>query len=324
MKDVTKNIITPDLSALLDERIAKGLGNLNCTTIGTIESFDSTTQTASISVNYKRKVGDVFVEYPLLLDCPIVFLSGGSSYLTFPVAAGDTCIVMFCDRDIDTWFDSGQILAPRSIRKHNLSDGIALIGIRSMLNMLTSFNVDRPSLTDQSGERLNQSGDTKTSLRSANHSGWLVMDGSTIGSANSAATYKGSEYKDLFNLLKAVSPNLGTEVFSNNDTVKIMDMRGRGVVGADNMGGGQANILTAANQPNRNVLGGEIGEEKHTTTIAEMPAHTHGYTDITGGGGGWNEGTANGGYTAQTLSTGGGVAHNNIPPSLIMYWFIKI
>ncbi|MBW1812136.1 MAG: hypothetical protein JRJ39_00310 [Deltaproteobacteria bacterium] len=323
---VTKGVITPDLSSLIDLRIKNGMSILNCTLIGTVQAFDAVTQTATISVNYKRKVGELFVEYPLLLDCPVVILSGGGGYLTFPVATGDTCIVLFCDRDIDAWFDSGQILAPNSDRIHDLSDGIALVGIRSKLNLIETYNEVRASLIDASGERLSQAGDTKTSFRTANHSGWLIMDGSTVGNADSGADYAGSEYEELFDILKAAEPNAGTEVFGDDDTVIITDMRGRGAVGADNMGGNQANVLSSANQPNRNTLGGEIGEEKHQLTIAELASHFHTWLDRVVGTilSGMDTAGLYSASTTNTSSTGGDEAHNNIPPGVIMYWFIKI
>ena len=68
-------------------------------------------------------------------------------------------------------------------------------------------------------------------------------------------------------------------------------------------------------------LGEEQGAETHTLSIAEIPAHTHTYGksttseamsihDIQG---------LRGAATANTGSTGGGAAHNNIQPSITVY-----
>ena len=68
------------------------------------------------------------------------------------------------------------------------------------------------------------------------------------------------------------------------------------------------------------------GEAQHTLTKAEMPAHTHGYdftgqSDVTGvtairlydADGRRNE------YQGASASAGGGAAHNNMPPYLVVY-----
>ena len=101
----------PSLNDFIDARIRLAMASMNCVSIGTIQSFDSVLQQATVSLNYKRIIKDgamaannidtvdVIKEYPLLMKCPVVFLRGGSFRLTFPVAQGDTCLVFFCDRE---------------------------------------------------------------------------------------------------------------------------------------------------------------------------------------------------------------------------------
>lgn len=67
------------------------------------------------------------------------------------------------------------------------------------------------------------------------------------------------------------------------------------------------------------------GEDQHTLTVPEIPAHTHNFFPLVTADA--NNGGANGvqyGTTANvaTSSTGGGVAHNNLPPFYGVY-FIK-
>jgi hypothetical protein len=68
-----------------------------------------------------------------------------------------------------------------------------------------------------------------------------------------------------------------------------------------------------------------VGEDQHTLTIPEMPAHTHNFFPLVTADA--NNGGANGvqyGTTANvaTSSTGDGTAHNNLPPFYGVY-FIK-
>lgn len=134
MSDLIVPPIPPDLRTLLDNLKADIFYNLNCHQVGVIESFDSTKQTASIRLSTLRVVGNEEIPYPLLTDCPVVFPSGGGAYMTFPVTKGDSCLVLFSDRDIDNWFTTGNVVAPNSSRAHSLSDGIALVGIRNLVN----------------------------------------------------------------------------------------------------------------------------------------------------------------------------------------------
>lgn len=132
----------PDLCAVLDQLADKLKSDLNCISIGAIKMFYPDTQTADIALVYKRidLNSGLLKDHQLLVKCPVVVLNGGGGSLTFPIVAGDSCIVFFCDREIDTWFTNGGINAPQSVRAHDLNDGIALVGIRNSLNPLPTYS----------------------------------------------------------------------------------------------------------------------------------------------------------------------------------------
>ena len=96
--------------------------SLHCALPGTVVSFDSEGQTAVIQPAVKTASG---VELPVLRDVP-VFMP-----VSFEIQEGDACLVIFADRDIDAWFESGEAEVSPSSRMHSLSDGFAFVGFRT-------------------------------------------------------------------------------------------------------------------------------------------------------------------------------------------------
>lgn len=126
----------PTLKTLMDMRL-KDFGNkLNCVSVGSIVKFNAAKQLADIQINYKRVTygndiaPDTYEDYPVIVSCPVVVMQGGAGYLSFPIAPGDFCVVMFSDRELNTWVSSGQIAPPQDRRTHHLNDAIAIVGIR--------------------------------------------------------------------------------------------------------------------------------------------------------------------------------------------------
>jgi len=151
---VSQNLVpsNPSLQDLLDLVKKDIMISLNCHHVGTIQSFDATKQTATATINYKKTYFErlpsglyhaVLVDYPVLIDCPVVVLGGGPVALTFPIAQGDECLVMFNDRDIDNWFQSGQVGPVATSRLHSFSDAILLVGVRSAGKAIAAYDTTR-------------------------------------------------------------------------------------------------------------------------------------------------------------------------------------
>lgn len=118
---------------------------MNCVQVGIVQQFYPVTQTADIQIALKKIISinpdgtRTLAPYPVLNDVPVFILSGGSAYMSFPVAPGDTCIILFNDREIDNWYNTGNVSAPTTLRLHDKSDAMALIGIRNLTNPIGSY-----------------------------------------------------------------------------------------------------------------------------------------------------------------------------------------
>lgn len=123
--------------------IENRLKDLHTCLPGIIKSYDPTTNTAQVQPAVQR----VFVEsgpvnLPLIVDVPVVFPGGGSWAVTFPVAAGDECVLVFSERCIDYWHVTGQIKPPATYRFHDISDAFAFVGVRSQARKLSNIQTD--------------------------------------------------------------------------------------------------------------------------------------------------------------------------------------
>jgi microcystin-dependent protein len=154
---------------------------------------------------------------------------------------------------------------------------------------------------------------SESQFRAIHGSGWVLAAGQSVA---------GSKYATLTGLTFAP------------------DLRGRTIAGVDNMGGSAANRLTPGGSGiTGNIVGTAGGAETHTLSQTQMPSHTHtvntptirignnfgvgafiaGTTTDSG-----NNAVSGGVNTPTNQNTGGGGAHNNTQPTMVMNMFIKI
>lgn len=123
---------------------------------GIIQSFDPDAVTAVVQPAIKGAEQDesgaeVSVNLPLLVDVPVIFPRGGGCTLTFPVKAGDECLVIFADRCIDFWWQSGGIQEPVDERMHDLSDAFCIVGPQSQAKKISGISTSAVELRSDDG-----------------------------------------------------------------------------------------------------------------------------------------------------------------------------
>lgn len=130
-------------------------------------------------------------------------------------------------------------------------------------------------------------------------SGWLACDGAPIVRAT---------YSALFAVI-------GTTYGSGDgvNTFNLPDLRGRTVIGV-----GQGTGLS-----NR-TLAQQVGSETHTLSVSELPPHNHPGTINGGNNGVYPSGGVDPFLVNNTTgNSGGGQAHNNMQPSLVLTYIIR-
>ena len=243
--------------------------------------------------------------------------------------------------------DDGTVL--RGVDLRNIQDDIDATGV-SDAETIQGVDVDAPTITDDGKALVYDHSTTSfvyTDLSglpaglgplpyggSSAPSGWLLCTGQAVSRTTFAA------------LFVAIGTTYG--VGDGSTTFNLPDMRGRGALGLDNMGGTPANRVTDAQA---DVVGGTLGTEtkdishnhggstgSHTLVTGEIPGHTHDSKVETGGAAGTTHVTANsdgtgtpiqtgstggdGGHS-HTIATGGSATQNVMNPVMAFNWIIK-
>lgn len=120
-----------------------------------VTSFDATKQTISCVPTIRELVNingvTNFQEIPELRDVPISLPRAGNWAVTLPISIGDECMVVFQDLCLDGWWSRGGIQNWNDLRRHDLSDAIAIFSPWSQPNALSNYNTSSLEVRDLSG-----------------------------------------------------------------------------------------------------------------------------------------------------------------------------
>ena len=175
---------------------------LNCHRVGVIQKFNPTNQTATVQLVDNWVINTFFGKqsYTLapIVECPVIFPFGTNGGLTFQVSPGNECLVLFNDRNLQTWQTSGTIPSnPATGRMHHMTDAICLVGLSSNPNAISGFNNAATTLNYVDSSDVVQaemSLDTKVGITNATQSLKTLIDDlisiiQNLKTVNGAAQY---------------------------------------------------------------------------------------------------------------------------------------
>lgn len=149
---------------------------------GIVQSFNSNAITCVIQPAIKAEVlapdgTSQWTNLPLLLDCPVVPMRGGGCTLTFPIAEGDECLVIFASRCIDAWWTAGGTQVQSEFRMHDLSDGFAIVGPFSQATKISGWSTSAVQLRSNDGEAYLQLNPTSHEIDIVTPGNWSASIG---------------------------------------------------------------------------------------------------------------------------------------------------
>lgn len=129
---------TPDLTETLYTVLEKAGKELNCMRVGIIQTFYADDLTVDVLLANKKTLnlnadGTQNVKNYALIRAKVCYCT---PYITYPLKAGDECILLFSDREIESWFINGNVNPESYPRLHDLTDAVAIVGLRSLPNMI--------------------------------------------------------------------------------------------------------------------------------------------------------------------------------------------
>lgn len=133
--------ITPSLAEVLRAALDSRMDDVQVALPGRVVAYHAGSQTVDVQPLVRRPLrtrsGDVRSEdLPVLPNVPVAFMRGGGFFLTFPLAADDTGLILFTSRDMAGWRTSGALSDAQDLRTHNLTSALFLPGLHSVPGQL--------------------------------------------------------------------------------------------------------------------------------------------------------------------------------------------
>lgn len=167
------------LNDIIEGAIFTALSNMHTATIAKITSVGQ--KTISCQPVITREVDGQSKPLPEFIEVPIVVLQGGGSYTAYPIAVGDDCLLIVCERCFDRWWAGDDMQRPLEARMHDYSDGFALVGVN---NLSKAFTI--PDVITQIGDTF-QEGNYEH-IGDVDQTGNIALDGSQTISGNATVS----------------------------------------------------------------------------------------------------------------------------------------
>lgn len=167
-----------DMTQVLKTNRLKAASDLNCMRIAVVEEFYPEDLTVQVRIVNKRTIGMNQDGTPRVRDFAPIYakVCYCNPFATWEIQKGDECVLLFSDREIESWFINGDVNPEGYTRMHDLTDAVALFGIRSIPNMIEIVRNCLCLFYGNSNIQINESGIT-LNASNININGTLVVNG---------------------------------------------------------------------------------------------------------------------------------------------------
>lgn len=119
----------PSIEQFVSDIVRQALADTHTCLPGKVTRYDKTKQQADVQPLLRRKFMDGTVtDLPPINNVAVVHPRAGGAIVHMPVEIGDIVTVVFAERSLDRWLNSGDMTDPGDPRMHDLSDAYAIPG----------------------------------------------------------------------------------------------------------------------------------------------------------------------------------------------------
>jgi len=132
---------------------------------GRVLSYDAASQTADVKpmvrgvvLSQNEDFNDQTEELPAVPRVPVLWPRSGGFYFHAPLAAGDSVLLVFLERDASKWIRTGELSDPADLRMHSLAHAVALPGLFPAAQALEDASAVSLTLGEDGGLKVEVTG----------------------------------------------------------------------------------------------------------------------------------------------------------------------
>lgn len=180
------------LTGLLKSFMHEGMKDVGTSIPGHILTFDPFHQTAQLQIGIVRTDSDdKTYTPPPLIECPVVFSGGGGFAVEHELNPGDPGWIIFSQRCIDGWMQTGGVAQNPVLRFHDVADAMFIPGVRPNPKAMSGFVNDGIRLRNADASSYVWLRSTGVFIKTAGafdiQSGTMTHNGVNVGSTHTHA-----------------------------------------------------------------------------------------------------------------------------------------
>lgn len=145
---MSERVNDPTWDEVLNQVISARFEGVHTCLPATVQSYDHRRRKASVQpMIQKAYLSGKNESLPVLSDVPVVWPAGGGGVFTFPLRRGDGILLVFSERNLENYLESGRNSPPKDGRKFDLSDAIAIPGLYDFTKTSPVTDADAAVLT---------------------------------------------------------------------------------------------------------------------------------------------------------------------------------